>query len=572
MYFKTLSEKLRILILLLPVLASCSYKEPAAIPFYGISDVPGSAQEFYALSKESVSGLISPDKPKNLSYSLAVPAAIGGNSSLELEYHFAGLGEGGMVPTGNPVSYQLVLELNGNAAWELPRDASFLGIETRPRRIRYSVPLPAEPLRTLGLRLEKTGTSGIDVQFQLDSLGIIKRWYGFTLEQDKSGPPVLKATPFVFSRDNALVIDIPVAFRFAGAIALQAAFGDVPAGEKVFVQAGPVRYEWSVRPREITLPPGAFPLETFPLGISGAPLSLVLDAAPVRPFPLEPAPADPGLILGINQEAWRDRRFEVFRWERFPSILIFDTADYAIQDRLLKRLAFFTEKAGFRGRLAPDEEIAELHGWNAHDYRAEDLAHFFEAARAQNFPLLSEERELGAILEAAGILVRTGAGAYAAGQGAIISISRESADYLRSMFMAHEGFHGIFFIDEEFRAFSSRRWETLPRLAKNFILSYFDYQHYDLKDQYLMVNEFMAHILQQPSSRAGVYFGETLAGRIDESSWRRTVLPPKDEAAGNWPELAAAFTAEANAFSSYVNRRWNLAAGRVWQVSVRKAP
>jgi hypothetical protein len=258
----------------------------------------------------------------------------------------------------------------------------------------------------------------------------------------------------------------------------------------------------------------------------------------------------------------------VFRWESFPSLLIFDTADYDVQDRLLKRLAFFTEKAGYRGRLAPDAEIADQHGWNAHDYRARDLARFFEAARLENFPLLPEERQLEAILLDAAIIARAG-DRILPGEGGIVSISRESTAYLRSMFMAHEGFHGIFFIDEDFRAFSQSRWDGLSPVAKRFILSYFDYQHYDIQDEYLVVNEFMGHILQQPVSGAARYFGETLAARIDASSWRRTVLPEKDEATGTWPELASAFRAEAVAFDAYVNSRWGLGAGRVHRVQVR---
>jgi hypothetical protein len=277
------------------------------------------------------------------------------------------------------------------------------------------------------------------------------------------------------------------------------------------------------------------------------------------------------LILEYPQSAWRRGDYEVFRWDRFPSLLIFDTADYAVQDRLLKRLAFFVEKAGWRGRLAGDHEIADQHGWNAHDYRALDLARFFEAARLEDFPLLPEERELESILLEARIIRREGGG-IAAGEGGIISISRESEGYLRSLFTVHEGFHGIFFIDEEFREFSRRRWDGLDPAARRFILSYFDYQHYDIKDEYLVVNEFMAHVLQQPVSRAARYFGETLASRLDASSWRRAVLPEKDEAAGAWPALAEAFLAEARAFDAYAAGRWGLGAGRVSPLRVRKDP
>jgi hypothetical protein len=282
-------------------------------------------------------------------------------------------------------------------------------------------------------------------------------------------------------------------------------------------------------------------------------------------FPL-PIYADPALVLEWPMEYWRNRDYEIFQWSGFPEILIFDFADYAAQDRMLKRLAFFVEKAGFRGRLAHDAEIAELHAWNAHDYRAEDLARFFDTARKTGFPLLKEERELEEILLNERIIIEDQNG-ISAGEGGIISISRESPDYLRYRFMAHEGFHGLFFIDEDFRDFSRRRWEQLSSSAKRFIVSFFEFQQYDVRDEYLLVNEFMAHVLQQTVSQAAEYFGSRIPGQL-ESTWRASSLPQKDEASGTWPILASAFTAEARAFSDYVNRRWSLAAGRSWSLRV----
>jgi len=294
---------------------------------------------------------------------------------------------------------------------------------------------------------------------------------------------------------------------------------------------------------------------------------------PLYSFPLEPISKDPRSILSYPLESWRDRRYEVFSWDIFPEILIFDTASYAVQDRLLKRLAFFVEKAGFRGRLAPDEEIAGLHGWNAHDYRAEDLASFFEAARLSSFPLLTEERELQFILLNTGIIRQNSAMQITPGRGAIISISRESDktdSSLRFRFMTHEGFHGIYFIDGEFRDFSRQRWEEFPAFAKKFLLSFFDFQAYDTKDAALVVTEFMAHVLQQSVQQIAWYFGEYQPSRmIAASPWRRSSLPEKEEVSADgrtyWPDIAAAFTAEAEAFSRYVNQRWGFAAGRVWR-------
>jgi hypothetical protein len=396
---------------------------------------------------------------------------------------------------------------------------------------------------------------------ELISLNIVPRWYGV----DRGGGG-LDLTPFVFpSPQGGIGLEVP------GEFALPAGDLVIRAGGPVRPVIGSLRLEGPPLEGEFTVPAGLLPSPLRRLAVEGEDLESVrLVPRRARPFP-EPIPLDPALILEYPQSSWRRGDYEVFRWDSFPSLLIFDTADYAVQDRLLKRLAFFVEKAGYRGRLAGDDEIADQHGWNAHDYRARDLARFFEAARLERFPLLPEERELESILLAAQIIRREGDG-IAAGEGGIISISRESEGYLRSLFMVHEGFHGIFFIDEEFREFTRRRWEGLDPAARRFILSYFDYQHYDIKDEYLVVNEFMAHVLQQPVSRAGRYFGETLASRLDASSWRRTVLPEKDESTGTWPALAEAFLAEARAFDAYAAGRWGLGAGRVSRIRVKRDP
>jgi hypothetical protein len=466
-------------------------------------------------------------------------------------------------------------------------DLAFLGIDPfadgSAALIHYAIPLaesfagqfsialaPAEP--GADKKPLRQGRAALP-RLRIRSLEIKQRWFGYYRE-DAGEAAHFFTSPFVFSRaadgpgdsPREFVIDPPPAFGVTGTGGLlpelSVALGP---GQAAAVAAGARRFEALSSIAALRVPVAVFAPKGGALLVSGDRVRAfqVSYAAPL-PFP-EPVPADPGLILAWPVEQWRGRSYELFRWEQFPSILIFDTADYAIQDRLFKRLAFFTEKAGFRGRLAPDAEIAGLHGWNAHDYRAEDLARFFEAARAAQFPLLAEERELERILLANGIIRRSADGSVAAGEGAVISVSRESADYLRSLFMVHEAFHGLFFIDEDFRAFSRRRWEGLSAPAKRFISSYFDYQHYDIKDEYLIVNEFMAHVLQQPVSQAGRYFGQTLAARLEASPWRRAALPEKDSG-DSWPALASAFTVEAEAFSAYVNRRWGLAAGRVRQV------
>jgi len=178
-----------------------------------------------------------------------------------------------------------------------------------------------------------------------------------------------------------------------------------------------------------------------------------------------------------------------------------------------------------------------------------------------------EERELEAILRANGIIKLDAAvNTYMAGDGAIVSISRESPWGLRVLFINHECFHGIFFIDKDFREFSTKQAAGFDNVAKRFLRSYFDYMNYDIQDNYLWVNEFMAYCLQQPAPAAGEYFGKYLAEKIAAHEWRRAVLPENDEADGFWPSISEPFANEAAAFSNYVQKRWGIAAGRVWRI------
>jgi hypothetical protein len=556
-------------VFLLPlVFLSCGYKKPVSFP------VHGAGGKLFGLSKEAAAGKLNLSNPKKLEYSFNDPLLIPSLWSLDIAYSFSGDISGDFKSSAH-----IVVDIPGGDSWALPWDASFLSDKAQYARIHYSVPLPELPLKNIRVSLVSDaldgkwpGFSGSAV-FVLQSLEIHRRWYGFSR---KDG--LLYAAPFVHQKEGdefSFVINPPLRFQLTGrtelAVSVENAFlSGVSAGKAIEVETGGLRFTAAPSRAGLYIPQGLFSGDPYPIDVSGEGIvSLNLTQAESLPFPL-PITADPGVVAEYPKEKWRDRRYEIFRWESFPDILIFDTADYAVQDRLLKRLAFFVEKQGFRGRLAPDAEIQDLHGWNAHDYRALDLANFFEAARQSDFPLLAEEKELQAILLNEKIINRASDGRFVEGKGAVISISRESAEYLRNLFMVHEGFHGIFFIDEDFRNFSRGRWEKLGSAGKRFILSYFDYQHYDIADEYLVINEFMAHVLQQPASQASGYFGQTLASRIDASSWRRTVLPEKDEQTLSWPVLAETFSAEAEAFSSYVNRRWGLAAGRVKNVRVQK--
>jgi hypothetical protein len=257
----------------------------------------------------------------------------------------------------------------------------------------------------------------------------------------------------------------------------------------------------------------------------------------------DPLPAEPAVVLLYNPRQWRQPEYELFAWERFPGILILDTADYTVQDRFFKRLAFFVEKEGYRGRLLSDPEMRGKHGYNAHDYRAEDLARFFAAADAQGFPLNREEELLRAILKANGLLRGgtsgedrvTGAGgasaraAATAGQGAVLSISRESSEILRALLLTHEAFHGLFFTLPRYREACQQAWRDLPDPERKFWRLFLDWGGYDSRDGYLAANEMQAYLFQQPREGLNGYFRLLTAERLEraypeEAPWLRSFL------------------------------------------------
>jgi len=236
---------------------------------------------------------------------------------------------------------------------------------------------------------------------------------------------------------------------------------------------------------------------------------------------LNPVLTDPGLILNYQQSAWRNLDYEIYQWDRFPEIIFFDTRDYKVQERFFSRMAFFVEKEGYKGKLLTNEELDGKHGYNAHDYSAESMAKFFNKAVAQNFKLNKEELLLKKILLKNGMIEIAGAEKSAiesvniekcsvkANQGGIVSISRECPEWSRTNLLAHEGWHTLFFRDEDFRNFVSAVYYTFDPTSLAFLIDYFKSQPalgYDVNDEYLMHNEFMAYIMQQKVSAVGDYF------------------------------------------------------------------
>jgi hypothetical protein len=223
---------------------------------------------------------------------------------------------------------------------------------------------------------------------------------------------------------------------------------------------------------------------------------------------------DPGLL--VQQLSLGSSEYFIARWDANPDTLLFLFKDYATQDHYLKRIAFFIEKIGYVGQLAQDSEIANLHGWNAHDYRSEDLSRFFSAASAQQFPLSREELSLRDILLKQKIIIKQGS-SFSPGKGAIVSITQESPRYLQYRFLSHELSHALFFNDTRYRDLVISLYDSLSDQEKWFLLRYFRWMGYNVDSSYLMANEMQAYLVQQPIKELPRYFKEALGKTLSNA-------------------------------------------------------
>jgi len=246
-----------------------------------------------------------------------------------------------------------------------------------------------------------------------------------------------------------------------------------------------------------------------------------------------PIPADLGQIIDYPQSRWRRPEFEIFSWSAYPEIHVIDFGRLAVQSAFFKRLSFFVEKDEFRGTLLSNSELEGRHGWNAHNYSGRGMSEFFNVAESEGFPLNPEEELLRSMMLQRGVIQRGADGIYTAGPGGVISFSRE-LPHLRRVFLSHEAMHGLFYMENEFREYSFNYWNGLTAEERRFWRSFFQYRDFDPEDEYLMVNEFQAYLLQQEPERATAYFTNTWVWRLREAqpqdaAWVNEVLRNEPE-------------------------------------------
>ena len=244
----------------------------------------------------------------------------------------------------------------------------------------------------------------------------------------------------------------------------------------------------------------------------GAPYTGLVTAAvehlpPARPpAELVALPADFSTPLRLGPARWRRPEFELYAWngvrvQQGAPVLVFDTADYATQARFFRRLAFYVEKRGYRGRLLSDGELQGLRGYNAHDYAAPDLARFFSAAQAAGLALTDEELLLRTVAVTHGIIEPDPAGGWRAGTGAILSIAQSSGRELRRLLLRHEVLHGLYFTHTAYQEAARELWQELDAGERLYWHLLLDAVGYDIEYEWLVVNEFQAYLLQQDVAR-----------------------------------------------------------------------
>lgn len=266
-------------------------------------------------------------------------------------------------------------------------------------------------------------------------------------------------------------------------------------------------------------PPPPTPVD--PAAPQAAPAALPPPIPPAPPAAQAVAPFDiPQQIASVEQiAARRDPTTTLFRLAEDPLVLVVDFADFHTQALMLNRVAALIEKADMpRDRVVGEAELdAHIratgedpdHYYIGHDYRAADLARFFQRAAAQGMPLNPQEQWLRDLLDRAGWL-REGA------VGALISIpavNEEVDAATRITVLRHELSHAVYFTDPAYVALTHHMWvDMLTAPERDAVRQFLGHDGYDTADEDLMANEGQAYLIHTRDPR---YFTPAMLGMSD---------------------------------------------------------
>jgi hypothetical protein len=207
-------------------------------------------------------------------------------------------------------------------------------------------------------------------------------------------------------------------------------------------------------------------------------------------------------------------------------ILVLDFPDLISQARALNRLAVLVEKRNApRDRVLNDTELVAFiagSGTSAetfyfgHDYRAADIARFFNLAQAAEVALNPDELALLDLLIGHRLLRASDAGYQAVPpEQVLVSVVQLQADNpatpqdetvdpgLRQTTLNHELSHGVFFTDKAYREHSERFWyRGLSVEERTLFRNFLSSAGYDPTNDRIMINEMQAFLMHTPDTRA----------------------------------------------------------------------
>ena len=216
----------------------------------------------------------------------------------------------------------------------------------------------------------------------------------------------------------------------------------------------------------------------------------------------------------------------VVRLAENDRILVFDFPNLTSQGRALNRLAVLVEKPDApRDRVLSDAELAAyLAGagtsaetlYFGHDYRAADVARFFDLARAGGIALNPDEVAVrGALIGQRFMHLTDSVYRAIPPDQALVSVVQLQADDpatpadetvdpgLRATILRHELSHGIFFTDRAYREYCKRFWrQVLSRGERELFRKFLSSAGYDPANEPVMINEAQAFLMHTPDARA----------------------------------------------------------------------
>jgi hypothetical protein len=195
---------------------------------------------------------------------------------------------------------------------------------------------------------------------------------------------------------------------------------------------------------------------------------------------------------------------KVSRFAPDPEIVVLDFPNLTIQGLMLDRVAALIEKAHLpRNQVLDDVDLREAiyncgdtieSYYYGHDYKAADLARFFQLAAQQNIVLNANELWLKRLLNQLGWLDPGAVGALITLPAARPPVT----EAMRAVILHHEISHGAFFTIPAYEAYAESFWDSLTDADRTAFTSFLGSEGYDTNNTNLMLNETQAYLVFTP--------------------------------------------------------------------------